>query len=844
MRVRDLTALGMSEAEARTEALRRFGDLEGARCELVRETRHRIRRNRWSARTRDLIQDAGLALRGFRHRPGFAAVAVFTLALGLGLTTAVLAVVNRLVVNPLPYPGAERLASVWLASDQTAMRISPQFHMLGVWRARSAGAEWIEAYEQEERLLEGGETAELVQTRSVTPGLLPALGARIAVGRGIQPSDTAADAPLVTLLSWSSWEGRFSRSPGAIGQSIRLNGNLVIVVGVVEPGFDLTSIDGSARAEFWLPLGGPWKGEESVSILLLRRPGSSAAAVTAELRAGLRAEDISSEMLEKFPPTAFDTGDSRDGNRERTLWLLTLAVGLVLAVACANVAALLIGQTSARNREFGVRSALGAGRGRIVRQLLTEAGLLAVSGNLAGVLVARAAFWLTRRYRPDNLLTLDEVAIDPGVTLVTLGVTFLVAILFGLVPALVASRTDAAATLGGRIARSFDTRIGRSLRSVLVVGQLAAGLVLVNGAGLLIRSFVAQRNQPIGLEPENLGWIDLRISRRTVPEPAARDAISARVLAAVKALPGVETAALAGDSPLGYGIMEAEFLIDGRGTPEAESRTMIPFRAAGPGYFETIGMRMDAGNPMDARSGSNEIVIDRVTARRFFPNGDAIGSRIRFERTAEWHTVVGITAEERTLFGGFPDAPFVYVAPTPGERGGALVLRTHPDLSLQRVSAVIRSVDSRVQIRSVQRAEEVLDDRLAARRFTMTIVTVFAGFALLLAAVGLYGVVAMTVNQRTYELGVRMALGAAPSRVRLMVLRQGGRQVATGILVGFLLVAGMGRLLEGLLSGVGSWDPVVWVTATLVLAAAGIFACWVPARRASRVDPIQALRSD
>ena len=844
MRIRDLTALGMSEAEARDEALRRFGDLTEARASLTRETSSRIRRGTRITWLRDLWQDLGLAIRATRRRPGFATVAIFTLALGLGLTTAVLAVLDRLVLNPLPYPSADRLTTVWLASDQTAMRISPQFHMLGAWRARTAGMEWIEAHEREELLLEGGETAELVQTRSVTPGLLPALGGRIAAGRGIQPSDTANGAPLVTLLSWTAWQRRFGRSPDAIGRSIRLNGKLAIVVGVLEPGFDLTSIDGSARAEFWLPLGGPFKGEESVSILLQRRPGVSTAALTAGLRAGLSDDDISPEMRQKFPATAFDAGDVSDSKRERTVWLLTLAVGLVLAVACANVAALLLGQTAVRNREFGVRTALGAGRGRIARQLLTEAVLLGALGSLTGIVIARAGLWLTRRYRPDNLLTLDEVAIDPGVVLVSLGVTLLVAILFGLAPAWIASRTDAGAMLAGRIARSFDTRFGRSLRSLLVVGQLATGLVLVTGAGLLIRSFLAERNLPVGLQPENLGWIDLRISRRTVPEPAARDAISARVLAAVAALPGVESAALAGDPPVGYGIMEAEFLIEGRDASETETKTMIPFRAVGPGYFETVGLRMDAGTPPDSRPGSHEIVIDRVTARRFFPNGDGIGSRVRFERTAEWHTVVGIAAEERTLLGAFPDAPFVYDAPSPGEIGGSVVLRTRPDLPLERVSAVIRGVDSRIQIRSVQRAQDVLDDRLAPQRFTMTIVMGFAGFALLLAAVGLYGVVAMSVSQRTYELGVRVALGAAPAKVRLMVLRQGVTQVAAGVLLGFLLVLAMGQLLHGMLNGVGAWDPLVWGTATLVLALAGILACWVPARRASRVDPVVALRAD
>jgi hypothetical protein len=255
-------------------------------------------------------------------------------------------------------------------------------------------------------------------------------------------------------------------------------------------------------------------------------------------------------------------------------------------------------------------------------------------------------------------------------------------------------------------------------------------------------------------------------------------------------------------------------------------------------------MRLEAGTPPEFRPGSREIVIDRVTARRFFPDRDPVGSRVRFERTGEWHTVVGVTAEERTLLEAFPETPFAYLAPSPGETGRLLTLRLHPGIPLERVSAIIRSVDSRIQIRSVQRAEVLLDERLAPRRFTMAIVTGFAGFALLLAAVGLYGVVAMAVSQRTYEMGVRLALGAAPGSVRVMVLRQGARQLAAGVVLGGLLVAGTGQLLRGILTGVAFWDPVVWGTAMLVLATAGLLACWVPARRASRIDPVAALRSD
>ena len=844
MRVQELMTQGCSESEARAEALRRFGDFTEARSTLVRQGGSRALRRRWVVWLEDLGQDLRLALRGIRHRPGLAVTATVTLALGLGLTTTVLAVVNRLVLHPLPYPGAERFAMVWLADDRTAMQISPTLRMLGAWRARSAGLEWIEAHNQEELLLESGETAELVPTRSVTPGLLPALGAGVVLGRGIEPSDTTAGAPPVALLSWGAWQRRFGGVRDAIGSPVRLDGKIATVVGVVERGFDLTPMDGGTRAEFWLPLGGPGKDEESAAILLRRRPGITPASVTGELRAALAAEGITSDLLEKFKPTSSDPGEFADEDRERGLWLLTLAVGLVLGVACANVAALLLGQSAVRAREFGVRAALGAGRGRVMRQLITEATFLGGLGGAAGLAVAHAALWLTRVTRPENLLTLDDVAIDPQVMFLALGLTLLVAILFGLAPAWAASRTDAATAMVGRIQRSMDNRFSRSLRSVLVIGQLAASLALVSGAGLLLKSFVAQRNLPLGLDPVGLGWVDIDISSRVVPVSAERAAITEQALAAVAAMPGVEAATLAGDSPLGYGVMNAEFLIDGRPLPGQPTSVLIPTRSIGPGYFETIGSHLVRGRSPDSRPGSTEIVIDAVTARQFFPGGDAIGSRIRFSREAPWRTIVGVAPEQRTLLGAFQTGPFVFVPLDSGERSGAVILRARGSLSLERVSAFIRGVDSRIRIRSVQTAEAALAERLAGRRFTMTIVMGFAGLALLLAAVGLYGVVALAVTQRAYEIGVRMALGAHPAKVRLLVLREGAIRVIIGLALGLLLVAGSGRLLRGLLSGASTWDPAVWAGAAAVLAVAGILACWVPARRASRIDPMIALRAE
>jgi predicted permease len=846
MRVDELRALGMPEEEARREALRRFGDMAEARASLVRRGGRQVRRRRWTGWLLDLGQDIGFAVRGLRRRQGFATVAVATIGLGLGLTTTVLAVVNRLILHPFPYPDAERLAFVALASDETRIQISPTLDMLGAWSRSRQNQAWIAGYNSEQLLLEAGEIAELVQTKSVTPDLLRQLGARIALGRGFQTADTAAAAPLVTLLSWNTWQRRYGGAPDVLGKTVRINGKVAVIAGVVGQGFDLTPLDDAARAEFWLPLGGRGASAgQSASILLLRKPGVSIAQTTAALQATLKSSGISSEMLKEFAPRAMDSNSRRDHGREKTLWLLTFAVAMVLAVACANVAALLLGQSAIRAQEFGVRAALGAGRGRVIRQLITESTVLGSLGGIAGLGIAALALWITRISRPDNLLALDDVSIEPRVMLFALGATLIVAMLFGAAPAWAAARGDAAASMLGRIRRTFDTRFGRSLRGMLVVGQLAGSLVLVSGAGLFLRSFLRDRNLPIGFEPRGLGWVQLDVPRDQVPVAAVRAALVHEAAAAIRALPGIDEIGLSSDPPLGYGIMQGEFLIEGQPVPDKEAKALIPMRVVDGGYFSTIGMRLDAGRLPDPSPNSREIVMDSWSARKFFPRGNAVGARVRYGRKdAEYHTIVGLVAEQRQLLGGFEDMPSLYVPMTAEDYVGTFNLRGHGAGFLDKVSAAIRKVDPRIRIRSVVTAQSALDERLAPQKFTMTVVTGFAALALLLAAVGLYGVIALAVSQRTYEIGVRIALGAAPGGVRLMVLREGLARIGIGLGLGFGLILALGRILKSLIAGTPVWDPAVWTAGAAVLAAAGLLACWVPARRASRIDPMIALRSD
>jgi predicted permease len=844
MRVAELVAGGMPEPEARVEARRRFGDLADARETLTHGAREQARLNRVTTAVADFGRDLQHAGRGLRRRPGLTAVAIGILALGIGLTTAVLTVVNRLILNPLPYSAADRLAVVLLASESTAMQLSPTLRLLEIWRQSPAPVDWLEATNSEELLLEDGETAELVQTRAVTPGLLPALGAPLVAGRGLTRADAVPGAPPVALLAWGAWQGRFGGAD-MVGRSIRINGELATVVGVLGRGFDLTAIDGRGKTEIWLPIRtGPAEGDRSVVVLLRRRPGALAGSITNDLRAATVAAGLKSEMLDKFKPTVQRPEVLSDSGRARSLWLLAIAAALVLAVACANVAALMLGQAAARAQEFGIRAALGAGRGRVSRQLVTESVFLGGLGGIGGLIVAAAALAVTRAVRPGSLLMVDEIGLDWSMLATAVGVALVATLGFGTAPLWAVSRQDGAAALVGRLRQSFDTRFGRSFRGGLVVGQLALSVVLLVGAGGLLRAFLRERSIPTGFDARGLAWISTEVPARYAPTAALMKPVAEGILEAARGVPGVTAAAIAGDPPIGYGLMEGTFLIEGRPVPAQPTKILIPIRTVTPAYFATIGMPVQ-GRTFSEDSNRTEIIIDTATARRFWPNGGAIGSRVRFDQEGvdQWRTIVGVVPESRAWLGAFEDAPFVYTAEV-DRYGPTLLVRVADPDRLGAVSQAIRQADSRVKIRNVTAAESALDALLASRRFATTIVIGFAGLGLLLAAVGLYGVVALAVNQRTYEFGVRIALGAAPASVLAMVLRQGAGRVAAGLVVGIILAGAGGELARRVTALLPAADPLVFLVAGSILGGTGILACWLPARRASRVDPLVALRSD
>lgn len=851
MRIQELMARGLAEPEARAEAARRFGDVTAARAELIaadQSAEWRAKRIDWLV---DLGRDLRFAARELRRSWSFAAVAVTVLGLGIGLTTAMVSLFDRLALHPLPYPNADRLAVPWFVSGtiEHSMRINPN-RASRVAMAATPGILRVDAHQVAQSMIDIDGIPEVVATRLVTVGMPEGLGARLAQGRAFLPEDSLAGSPLVAILSHAAWTRRFGRRADVIGRMVPIDGQAATIVGVFQPGFDLTSIDGDPRAEFWLPLRqsltDPTQDQSRVLVTLApgAEPPTVAGLVDARLKAAPEAGD---NMLRSFRLVFFSANDLVDPSLRATLSLLLSAVGLILLVACANVAALLLGQAAGRTQEFGVRSALGAGRGRVIRQLLAESALLGGLGAGLGVGVTTAVLALARRFRPPDLLTIDDVRISGATFLIAAAIALVATLCSGLAPVWAVSRVDAATALVGRARRTLDSRGAGRLRSALVVGQIAITLVLLLGAGLLVKSFVREVTLPRGFEAAGLAHVSVSLPEREFPTAARREQMIRDLAERVRRVPGVTGVAAAGNGPLDFGVMRAEFLPAGRPWPAEAAVAFFPTRAIGPGYFDIIGQRVVAGTSFGPDSTGSEVIIDEATAQRVFGSaGAAVGQMVRFGRNAKetGSTVIGVAANLRSGGADFAGAPTIYHRNEPGDFGATLLVRSTGASPIRAVSRVIRDADPGLRIRSARTTEAALEEATAGERFTMAIVAFFSVLSLGLALVGLYGLIAFAVRQRYFEFGVRLAIGAVPERISALVLRDGMRRVGAGLIVGLLASAGLVRLIRSLLYEMSPWDPWIFGGAAVLLYVVGLAAAWIPARRASQVDPLVVIRSE
>ena len=847
MREAELRAKGLDDDAARAEARRRFGDLEDARryCRALDDAGATARRRReWA---HGWGQDLRFAMRQLRRAPASSGVAVLTLALGIGATTAIFSVVHSLMLAPLPYEDADRIVSVLQASANAQVFIGADAELVEAWRgAAPAALKRVGAYAEAPRMIrsDAGDPEALKGVR-LSPEMADVLGMRPALGRFFQPSDATAAGPPVAMLAYGYWRRAFGGRADAIGQSIVLDGRRYTVIGVLPRRFVLPGFSPLTDQQVAVPL----RTDTEVNLWGVGRlrPGVTPATASAQLSSVMQRLTADHPRYRNMIAVVRRQQDFLGASTRTTLLVLLGAVATVLLIACANVAGLLLARSAARQRELAVRAALGAGRHRLVRQLLTESGLLGLCGGAVGAAVAWLGLRVLIALRPPSLDELAGVRLEPWVLATSLGVAIATSLLFGLAPALLAAGEGLAGSLTGTSRSATGHRRSQQLRGALVMGEVALSVVLLVCAGLLVRSALAMQGTDVGFDPRGLTGVSVHLPPERYATTESRLAAYLRVQAAVRRIPGLSGAVVGnGDVPPETGVMLGRLEIDGRTLNDDERASTIGFDRVQPEYFRLVGIPLRAGRIPDG-TGEDGVVINDGFARRYWPEGRAVGGRFRLSAEAPWKTVVGVAGDVRSP-GRTSSVTGLHVyEPFSGawERG-TLLLRTRGDAPhlLRDLTRAVASVDPDIEVGEVQSSEQLLAARLAGPRFSMTLLGAFALIALVLATVGLYGVISLAVTQRTREIGVRLALGATPQRVTGMVVRNAMMLAGAGLVVGIGGSFGAVRAVRSMLYGVEPLDAPSFVAAIAVLGTVAFLAALIPARRASRVDAMVALRAE
>jgi putative ABC transport system permease protein len=802
-----------------------------------------------------LVQDLRFALRSLLRRPGFTLTAVVTLALGIGSTTAIFSVVDAVLLRPLPFERADRIVAIRNLWTKTGLRAStvsaPDFDD---WKAQSRSFRSMAYYAGGEASVTIGATADYVNVFRVTPGFFDALGARAALGRLLSDEEQAAGGPPAVVITDAFWRRQFNADPKAVGSTVKFSDRLFTVTGVLERGIRFPAT-ADIYVPFWIRPATTSRSAHNYRVLARLADGVSIDQARSEMTT------IAQRLESQYPES--NTGKLTDvvtlqellvGGTRQTLYTLLGAVALVLLIACANVANLQLSRATSRNREMVVRAAVGAGRGRLVRQLLTESAVLGVLAALLGAWLARLGMVGLVALAPRNLPRLDEIHVDTTALLFAVAIALVSSIVFGLAPALQASSVSLVDGLrqGGK-GSSIGARGGWA-RNAFVVAEIALAVVLVTGAGLLARSLAALGSVDMGFETERLLVMNTSVPVRTIEDAPRATAFYRDLLPELRAIPGVTAAAGVTGLPTavtsngGYAVEGgASFAQMGVRSPQAV------FTVVTPDYFRTMGVPLKAGRDFtdgDTRTAPMVAVINEALARASFPGKNPIGSRIQSGLDSlEFMTIVGIVGDVRTWGPNLPPAPEIYM-PYEQHPGPSTALRivartaTGDPLALtDTMRRKIRARNPDVPIKAATMAA-TLGTAAATPRFQTFLLVVFAGVALMLALAGVYGVMAYTVSQRVPELGVRIALGASPENIRALVFGDAAKLAAGGLVIGLGLALLSGRLLEGLLFGVTARDPLILAAVTAAVAAATMAACYVPMRRAVRVDPMVALRAD
>jgi len=840
---------GMDADEARYASRRRFGNVTRARERSF---------EMWTFHLLEaLYQDLRHALRILRNKPAFTAVAILTVAVGIGANSAVFSVVNTVLLKRLPYPHEQRLVMIWETKERDGRDhnvVAPANFLY--WQDHNTVFEQIAAFFDDTSTLTGEGEPEEIPSQGISTNLFSLLGISPVVGRDFSSEEGQRGRNHEVLLSYGLWKRRFGGSPDALGKTVRLDGENYLVIGVMPPGVTLFSLQGSLTgkpAQLWWPYA--WREQD-------RTPRGRWMSAVGRLKPGISVAQAQTEMtrlvasITKAYPD-FESGwgvnlvpvhaDLTSAIRP-TLVVLLGAVGFVLLITCANISNLLLSRASSREREIALRGALGASQWRILQQSLTESVLLAFLGGTLGILAARWALSTVVLLIP-KALHMTSLALDWRMVSFATGISVLTGVVFGLAPALQAARTNSGDVL--REAGRSETGVrGHRVRNVFAVAQISLSLVLLAGAGLLLQSFLKLSAVDAGFNPRNVLTLRISLPSTKYSKPPQYIRFFQQVLQDVRALPGVRGATMDNSFPLTGMTPGTDFDIAGKPTPPPGQERMTDVRLVGSDYFETMGIPLLQGRAFSDREETVEshvVIISESLARKYFSGENPLGQRVRLSMKDQndFCEIVGVvgdvkregldTVSQAASYWPHAELPFSSMM---------LAVRTDGDpfAEVPAIRGIVQRIDADLPLSDVSTMDQAVDEAVARQHLGAVLVAIFAGIALFLASIGIYGVVAHAVTLRTREFGIRMALGAEVADVSALVFRHGLSLAAAGVALGVLGTLLLTPLLRGLLFGVGAHDPATIAVVAAFLTAVALAACWIPAHRATRVDPIVALR--
>ena len=858
--------LSETEAEARTVQSHDWRLLE---CELSRAEQPPAVRalqpslelieRKGGMRMESFLQDLRFGVRMLVKNPSFTLIAVVTLALGIGANTAIFSVVNAVLLRPLPYKDAGHLVTVWEVQPKLNQAMFSPAEFLD-YQAQNHSFTEMAASRFMYFTLTGQGEPEQLSGMIVSSNFFSLLGVMPERGRIFQPEDGRAGAARVAVISYDFWQQRFGGDPNAIGKALTISGEPVTLIGVMPRGFQDTSQIN--EHQIWLNphnVVPDWHPNSTVDELSIRETGFLR--VLARLKPNVMLQQaqtdldtIAAQLQQQYPRASghgarvISLHEMTVGDVRPTLLILLGAVSLVMLIACANVTSLMLARATDRYKEMAIRTALGASRGRIVRQLLVESLLLAGLGSLGGWLFGYWSLQLIVASGRNEIPRLSEIGMDYRVFLFTVIVSILTGLVFGLAPALAAANPDLTSALKES---SRNATAGRNrLRQTLVIAEVALALVVLVGAGLLVTSFARLIAVKPGFNPQHLLTMRIGLSSQQYNKSADRKQFVTELNTRLEALPGVESVGIGDDLPIAGTDSSTSLKIQDQPATSQGDPASVGLHVINPHYFDALGTRVLRGRVFtdrDAAGTPSVFVINETLARRFWPNEDPLGKRIRYNNADPWGEIVGVV--EDVKFDGLHLASTSHVfEPYQQNAWSFLVITIRSKLDqnalLTAAQREVKTLDPNLPVSNVRMMDEVVAQSLAARRFVLLLFSLFAGLALLLATVGLYGVLTASVSQRTRELGVRIALGATARDIRSLIVGQGLKLVLSGIVIGLISAYALQRVIGKLLFGVSPTDPLTFVVISFLLIAVALMACWTPARRATKVDPLTALRSE